>query len=138
MVERMEMLFGKKQRRTLVVHVDDEPDICMLVQGALTPMGMDVLSASDGKTGLDLIIKENPDLVILDIMMPVMDGFTVCAALREHPNHKDTPIFLCTALSQIKHVEKASEIGATGYIIKPIDVDKLRHKVIDVLGPPHP
>jgi len=129
-------LFSSKPRKTLVVHVEDEPDLRMLVQAALEPMGMTVMSAADGKTGLDLVIKENPDLVILDVMMPVMDGFSVCAALREHPNHKDTPIFLCTSMSQVKHIEKASELGATGYIIKPIDIDKLRHKVIDVLGPP--
>lgn len=131
-------LFSKKPRKTTVVHVDDETDIRLLVQAALEPMGMQVLGAADGPSGLNLVIKENPDLVILDVMMPGMDGFAVCAALREHPAHKDTPIFLCTALSQVKHIEKASELGATGYIIKPIDVDKLRHKVIDVLGPPKP
>ncbi len=131
------MLFGKK-RRTLVVHVDDEADIRMLVRAALSPMGMDVISAEDGPSGLAIVLKEDPDLVILDIMMPGMDGFAVLESIRDNPKHKDTPIFLCTAMSQIKHVERAAAGGATGYIIKPIDVDKLRHKVIDVLGPPTP
>lgn len=130
------MLFGRKPRRTVIVHADDEPDIRLLIQAALGPMGMTVLSARDGQEGLDLIVKEKPDLVLLDIRMPGLDGFQVCSVLRNHPEHKDTPILMLTALSQVKDIERGAAVGATGYIIKPIDVAKLRHKVIELLGPP--
>jgi DNA-binding response OmpR family regulator len=126
--------FGKKPKKTVVVHVEDEPDIRDLVQAALVPMGIEVLSAIDGKAGLELVIKEKPDLVLLDVRMPIMDGFAVCAELRERPEFIDTPIFIVTALSQVKDIERAVQIGATGYILKPIDIAKLRHKVIEILG----
>ena len=127
-------LFGKKPKKTVVVHVEDEPDIRDLVQAALTPMGIEVMSAIDGKAGLELVIKEKPDLVLLDVRMPIMDGFSVCAELRERPEFLETPIFIVTALSQVKDIERAVQIGATGYILKPIDISKLRHKVIEILG----
>jgi DNA-binding response OmpR family regulator len=127
-------LFGKAPKKTVVVHVEDEPDIRDLVHAALTPMGIEVLSAVDGKAGLELVIKEKPDLVLLDVRMPIMDGFAVCAELRERPDFIETPIFIVTALSQVKDIERAVQIGATGYILKPIDIAKLRHKVIEILG----
>lgn len=130
------MLFGRKPRKTLVVHVEDEPDIRDMVRVALTPMGIDVKSAIDGPTGLQMVIDEKPDLVILDVRMPGMDGFAVCAELRGRPEFALTPIFMCTALSQVKDIERAVQQGATGYIIKPIDIGKLRHKVIEILGKP--
>ena len=130
------MLFGRKPRRTVIVHADDEPDIRLVIQAALAPLGMDVLSAANGEESLRLVIKEKPDLLLLDIRMPGMDGFQVCSALREHPDHKETPIVMLTALSQVKDIERGVSLGATGYMIKPIDVAKLRHKVIELLGPP--
>lgn len=130
------MLFGRKPRRTIIVHADDEPDIRLVIQAALAPLGIDVVSAANGEEGLRLAVKEKPDLVLLDILMPGMDGFAVCAALREHPDHRDTPIVMLTALSQVKDVERSATVGATGYMIKPVDVARLRHKIIELLGPP--
>ena len=129
------MLFGK-QKRTVVLHVDDEPDIRGLIYAALTPMGIEVKSAVDGPSGLEMAIKEKPDLILLDVRMPGMDGFAVCGTLRERPEFQNTPIFMITALSQVKDIERAVSQGATGYIIKPIDISKLRHKVIEILGKP--
>ena len=130
------MLFGPKPRRTVIVHADDEPDIRLVIQAALAPLGIDVVSAANGEEGLRLVVKEKPDLVLLDILMPGMDGFAVCAALREHPQHKETPIVMLTALSQVKDIERSATVGATGYMIKPVDVSRLRHKIIELLGPP--
>ncbi len=130
------MLFGRKPRKTVIVHADDEPDIRMVIHAALSPMGFEVLSAADGPESLKIAIKEKPDLILLDVLMPGLDGFTVCAAMREQPALKETPIIMLTALSQVKDIERGANVGATSYMIKPIDVAKLRHKVIELLGRP--
>ena len=129
------MLFGRKPRRTVIVHADDEPDIRLLIEAALSPLGMQVFGAADGQEGLELILKEKPDLVLLDIRMPRLDGFQVCSVLRNHPDHRETPILMLTALSQVKDIERGATVGATGYIIKPIDVATLRQRVSELLGP---
>ena len=130
------MFFSKKREKKLVIHVEDEPDIRQMVHSALTPMGLDVMSASDGPSGLALILKEKPDLVILDVRMPGMDGFAVCESVREQEGFADLPILMATAMSQVKDIERAVAAGASGYVLKPFDISKLRHKVISTLGRP--
>jgi DNA-binding response OmpR family regulator len=115
----------------VVLHVEDHADIRGIVTAALAPMGVTVLSAPDGLAGLELAIRETPDMILLDTMMPGMDGLTLCGKLRELPQFKTTPIFMLSTLNQSKDVERAMKQQATGYMTKPIDMNKLRH---DVLG----
>jgi DNA-binding response OmpR family regulator len=94
-------------------------------------MGVTVVSAPDGIAGLEMAMRETPDMILLDTMMPGMDGLTLCGKLRELPQFKTTPIFMLSTLNQSKDVERAMKQQATGYMTKPIDIGKLRH---DVLG----
>jgi CheY-like chemotaxis protein len=132
--------FGKQRdsSKKLVVHIDDEADIRLMIEAALAPLGVEVLGAPDGNAGLALAKKEKPDLILLDILMPGLDGYETCLHLRKVPGLKGTPILMLTALSQMKNVEKAMAQGADGYILKPFDMPQLRQKVAEALKIPLP
>lgn len=132
--------FGGKRdaSKKLVLHVDDEPDIRTLIKLTLETMGLEVLSAPDGPSAIKQARKVKPDLVLLDILMPTLDGFETCAQLRALPAMKGVPILMLTALSQLKDVERAMGQGADGYVLKPIEVPKLRDKVREALKLPKP
>jgi two-component system response regulator VicR len=128
---------GKKSRATpLVLVVEDEPDIRGIITVVLRSMNLDVLGAADGPEGLTLALKERPDLILLDIRMPGMDGFDVCRSVKADKAGNKIPIVMVTAMGQHKDVEKALANGADGYIVKPIDNAKFRKKVAEVLKLP--
>ena len=127
--------FGRKRdaSKKLVLHIDDEPDIRTLIKAALEVTGLEVASAEDGPAGIKMARKERPDVVLLDIRMPTLDGFETLAALRKLPEMKGVPVLMLTALSQLKDVERAMGQGADGYVLKPVEVPKLREKVAEAL-----
>lgn len=125
--------FLKKRTRPLVVHVDDERDIRDLLTSVLERLDIEAHAASDGPTGIKLVQSKKPDLVLLDVGMPGMNGFEVCHAIKRQPEFKATPVLMLTAMSQIKDVERAMAEGADGYVIKPIDLPQFRAKLCDVL-----
>ncbi len=108
-----------------ILVVDDEENIRKLVHYNLILDGYDVIMAVDGKEGLEKAIQEKPDLILLDIMMPEMDGLEVCSRLKKNPETRDIPIFMLSAKGQMQDLEDAFEMGADNYITKPFDVDKL-------------
>ncbi|MCD6234017.1 MAG: response regulator [Candidatus Marinimicrobia bacterium] len=108
-----------------ILVVDDEENIRKLVHYNLILDGYDVIMAVDGKEGLEKAIQEKPDLILLDIMMPEMDGLEVCSRLKKNPETRDIPIFMLSAKGQMQDLEDAFEVGADNYITKPFDVDKL-------------
>ncbi|MDD5581881.1 MAG: response regulator [Candidatus Marinimicrobia bacterium] len=108
-----------------ILVVDDEENIRKLVQYNLVLDGHEVILAEDGKEGLEKARQEMPDLILLDIMMPEMDGLEVCSRLKKDPEMRDIPIFMLSAKGQMKDLEDAFEAGADNYITKPFDVDKL-------------
>ena len=112
-----------------IIIADDEVHIRVLLEQALEELidsyNMQVFTASDGNKALSLILKEKPDLVFLDIMMPKKDGFTVCQTVRQHPNFKDTKILLLTAKGQDSDRERGKTVGATDYLTKPFDPDHI-------------
>lgn len=103
-----------------VLIVDDEPDILEFLQYNLKKEQFQVYTASNGKDGIDLAVKENPNLIILDIMMPEMDGIEVCRKLREMPQFKNTIITFLTARSEDYTQIAALDYGGDDYITKPI------------------
>lgn len=103
-----------------VLIVDDEPDILEFLQYNLKKEQFRVYTASNGKDGIDLAVKENPNLIILDIMMPEMDGIEVCRKLREMPQFKNTIITFLTARSEDYTQIAALDYGGDDYITKPI------------------
>jgi two-component system alkaline phosphatase synthesis response regulator PhoP len=106
---------GKK-----VLVVDDEPDITEIISYNLAKEGYEVFSATNGIDAIDKAISLKPDLLILDIMMPKMNGIEVCKTLRGKPEFDDTLIILLTALSDETSHIKGLEIGADDYLTKPI------------------
>ena len=119
-------------KRILVV--DDEQDIVRLVGLRLKANGYEVLSANDGQQGLETAQKEKPDLIILDVMMPKMDGYKVCGLLKKDSRFAKTPIIMFTAKAQDKDKDLGREVGADAYLTKPFDPPVLIAKVKELLG----
>lgn len=114
--------------------VDDDKDICMLVHHRLSTMGMDVDVHFDGKSGLDAIVANPPDLAIIDVMMPVMTGLEVTRALRANPATKDLPIVIFSALTRPEEQQAGLDAGADHYVIKPFSVLALGAYIEKILG----
>ena len=102
-----------------VLIIEDDIEIINLIEIHLKDIGCEVLKAFNGKEGLDLAIASNPDLLILDVSMPIMDGFEVCKQFRQH---KSTPIIMLTAKSEEIDRVLGLEIGADDYITKPFSI----------------
>jgi two-component system response regulator MtrA len=119
---------------TRIIVVDDDKDICDLVKYRLTVMGMDVATCFDGESGLAAILANPPDLAIIDVMMPRMDGLQVTRAVRANPATKDLPIILFTALGSSQDRQAGFEAGAAYYAIKPFSVLALGAYVQKILG----
>lgn len=117
-------------KKTMILTADDDRQLLRLVARNLEFEGYDVLMASDGKQALDLIEQYNPDAVLLDVMMPKMDGFTVCQRVREF---SAVPIILVTARGQDQDKVRGLDLGADDYLTKPFSVDELLARVRSVL-----
>jgi DNA-binding response OmpR family regulator len=104
-----------------ILIIEDSPTTIEMLEYRLKNSGYDVISADNGETGLAKIKTEKPDLVVLDVRMPGMDGFEVCKLSKKDPETKDIPIVFLTTAIQQKHKEKGKEVGADGYITKPFD-----------------
>lgn len=114
---------------SLVLVVDDEQMIRMLVREALEHEGLEVCEASNGTRALEQFVYRRPDLIIMDVVMPVMDGFVTCAKLRESAEGSRVPILIMTALDDADSIARAYEHGATDFIIKPMNTTILGHRI---------
>jgi CheY-like chemotaxis protein len=114
-----------------VVLAEDDPDIRLVARLALKKAGYRVTAVTNGRELLEKVAEERPDVVLLDWMMPEMDGAEACVRLRANPATADLPIIFMTAKSQGFEVERGLALGARGYIIKPFDAltlgEQLRH-----------
>ena len=113
--------------------VDDDPVIQKLLQVNFELEGYKVLTASDGVEGLERARAELPDAIILDIMMPKMNGLDVARALKASDDTKDIPVLLLSAKAQASDVAQGMEIGADDYVTKPFDPAELLERVGDLL-----
>ncbi len=116
-----------------ILIVDDEPGVVVALQFLLEQQGYNVLVAKRGEDALDLIYKYKPDLVILDIMLPGIDGYEVCEIVRLNPDYRDIKILFLTARSAEVEIAKGLSLGADAYITKPFSNDKLVAAVNEVL-----
>jgi CheY-like chemotaxis protein len=112
-----------------ILAVDDEPDILMVVRTALSSEGFDVRTASSGAECLESAQAEPPDLILLDVMMPEMDGFEVVRRLKADPKTATIPVIMLTALSEKQMIKQAILGGVDYYIVKPFDLEDLITKV---------
>jgi len=116
-----------KTKKILVV--DDEVDLVETVRFSLEMEGFQVLVSYNGEDALNQARKENPDLILLDIMLPKLDGYKVCRLLKFDERYKHIPILMLTAKTQAKDKQTGMETGADEYITKPFDIDQLMEKI---------
>lgn len=112
-----------------VLIIEDEPDHIMVIKARLEPMGYEVIAAIDGEEGFTKAKTAKPDLIILDIMMPSLDGFGVCRLMKADPATKGIPILILTALGTKDLAEKCLEAGADDLLQKPWDAKDLEEKI---------
>jgi len=115
------------QKKILVV--DDEVDLVETIRFPLEMDGFNVLVSYNGEDALNQARKEKPDLIILDLMLPKLDGYKVCRLLKFDERYKDIPILMLTAKTQEKDKLLGKETGANEYMTKPFDIDDLMKKV---------
>ncbi|HEY9748088.1 MAG TPA: response regulator [Allocoleopsis sp.] len=122
-------IIDPKRDFTLVLVVEDDRFMRIQLRRAMEQVGYQVAEASNGEEGLALYTRLHPDIVLLDAMMPVMDGFTCCTQLKILPGGDRTPILIITALEDPESVDRAFEVGAIDYVTKPIHWAVLRQRV---------
>lgn len=120
---------GGPRKQPLVLVVDDDPTMQLLVGEALYDAGFASREAPDGSTALELYASARPDLVLLDVVMPGMDGFETCHQLRQMPGGSDLPIMMMTGSDDIESIHRAFEVGATDFITKPINYPVLGYRL---------
>ncbi len=116
-----------------ILLVDDEVDFVEVLSTRLEANGFEVLPAYDGEEALEKVKEYNPDMIILDIMMPKINGFDVCRKLKLDQNYKDIPIIMLTAKFQASDVKFGEAMGADAYITKPFEPGVLLDKVHELL-----
>jgi two-component system response regulator AdeR len=120
--------------RPLVMIVEDEPDVLLVLRISLQAAGFDTSFAADGATALTRLQLERPDLVLLDLTLPVVDGWGVLAELSMRGDAP--PVIVCTAKRSPRDLARAQELGAAEYVTKPFDVEHLTLLVGEVLARP--
>lgn len=118
------------QTKERILVVDDEASIRRILETRLSMIGYDVVTASDGEEALDAFHNQDPDLVVLDVMMPKLDGYGVCQELRKE---SDIPIIMLTALGDVADRITGLELGADDYVVKPFSPKELEARIRSVL-----
>lgn len=115
------------KKRILIV--DDEPDIVQTIQFHLETGGFECLVASDGEEALSFVKRNEPDLIILDVMLPKTNGYQICRELKRNPETRNIPVVMLSAKSQQSDQFWGKEVGATDYITKPFEMEELMEKI---------
>ena len=115
-----------------VAVVDDDPSIAKVMKIILTSHGFDVVVAPGGEAGLALARSEMPDILLLDVMMPDIDGFEVCRRLKADEATRDIPVIFVSALGNAADVQKGISLGARAYITKPFTPDVLLARIDEI------
>jgi len=116
-----------------ILIADDEINIRLLVRSMLDRY-YTVIGASDGEEAINIARSQNPDLILMDILMPKLDGYTACRAIKTEQATKAIPVVMLTAVGYELNKKLAKEVGADGYITKPFSADELLRQVKQVLG----
>lgn len=118
-----------------ILVVDDDPDILELIEFKLSSLGYDVHTRRDGLTGLEAVRELQPELVVLDWMMPGCSGLQVLETLRADPSFAALPVLVVTARSQADDLARTEAAGATAHIVKPFSLKDLAARVAEQVGP---
>ncbi|MBI4831568.1 MAG: response regulator [Candidatus Lindowbacteria bacterium] len=117
-----------------ILVVEDQASFREFLQISLTKLGFDVATALTGKMALAKAKEYEPDLILLDVMLPDTDGYEICHELREVPEMSLIPIIFVSAVSTDKHIQKAMAAGGTDYVVKPLSVEDVKSLVTRYLG----
>lgn len=120
-------------KKNKILFVDDETDLVTVVTFRLKNAGYEVVTAYDGQEGLDKARSEKPDLIILDLMLPKVNGYKVCKTLKSEDKYKAIPIILFTARAQETDKKMGKEVRADAYIVKPFEPETLLAKIRELL-----
>lgn len=120
--------------RKKILLVDDSATVLLLERMILSKAEYDVVTASDGQEGVDRALAERPDLILMDVVMPSVDGFEACRRLRAHEETRAIPVIMVTTRSELASVEAGYASGCTEYVTKPINGLELLEKVRSCLG----
>jgi len=116
-----------------ILVTDDSPTIVAMIKEILESAGYSVVTASDGQEALDKAKKEKPDLIVLDLMLPKIDGYKVCAMLKFDKNFRSTPIMILTARAGESDKELGAEVHADAYVTKPFEPDAFLMKIKELI-----
>jgi len=126
----------KKTGQIKILIIDDETDLVSTIEYRLKCYNYSVITAVNGKEGLEKAISEKPDLILLDTDMPVMNGHQMLEQVRNHPEIKNVPVIMVTALCEAKDITTASSYGISDYVTKPFDFTELMEKITSALENP--
>jgi DNA-binding response OmpR family regulator len=115
--------------RDIVLIVDDSPDALGFLTEALEQTGFSVLIATSGASALNIVDRITPDIILLDAVMPGLDGFETCLKLKANPAASPVPVIFMTGLTETEHVVRALDVGGVDYLTKPINIDELRARI---------
>lgn len=117
-----------------ILLIEDEPDLVELLEMRLAGNGFDVETARNGLDGFNKAVETKPDLIILDVVMPVMDGYEVCMKLKDDPGTKSIPVIVLTATGEKDVARRVKRFGADDCILKPHDTEELLGSINSLLG----
>lgn len=117
-----------------ILIVDDEPNIVMTLEYTFKKSNYEVFIARDGQEALDILKTNYPDIIILDIMMPMVDGFATLEQIRKDDNLQHTKVMFLSAKNKESDIEKGLELGADAYMTKPFSIKKVVEKVEELLS----
>ena len=114
---------------TKILYVEDNPDNVYMLTRRLKKKGFELIIAGDGQEGIDKAIEENPDLILMDLSLPTMDGWTATAKIKDIEQVKDIPIIALSAHAMPEHRDRALKAGCSDYDTKPVDIKRLLGKI---------
>jgi CheY-like chemotaxis protein len=114
---------------TKILYVEDNPDNVYMLTRRLKKKGFELIIAGDGQEGIDKAIEERPDLILMDLSLPTMDGWTATAKIKKIEEIKDIPIIALSAHAMPEHRDRAIKAGCSDYDTKPVDIKRLLGKI---------
>ena len=121
---------------TKILYVEDNPDNVYMLTRRLKKKGFELIIAGDGQEGIDKAIEESPDLILMDLSLPTMDGWTATAEIKKIEEVKDIPIIALSAHAMPEHRDRAIKAGCSDYDTKPVDIKRLLSKMAQYIGVP--
>ena len=121
---------------TKILYVEDNPDNVYMLTRRLKKKGFELIIAEDGQEGIDKAIEEKPDLILMDLSLPTMDGWTATAEIKKIEEVKDIPIIALSAHAMPEHRDRAIKAGCSDYDTKPVDIKRLLSKMAQYIELP--